>query len=765
MQIKLKKLKITNFKGIQHFETDFEHVTDIYGDNGTGKTTIMDSFLWLFFGKNSNDASKFEIKRLDDKNKFIKNIDAEVAATIEVNGQTIVAKKVLRQKWVTRRGSLETDYSGDENTYFWNDVPMKESEFKLKIEAIVSEPVFKLITNPFYFNSIKWQDRRNTLISIAGDVNDKDILNELITGSKSKSFEELKTALSQNKTIDEFKREISAKKKRIKDEAESIPSRIDEVKRGMPEEKDFDAIRFKIDGLQEEVNTLQKAIDNESALAVIENKKRTELLNQHHEKKAERQKEIFAYQTEINNIEFAAKSEASEAGNKLTAEINSATRSLDEKLAEKNKYSTGVESLKREKEAKQQELDELKLQYSQLDSSSNDFNEDAFNTEIAGLEHQIAVKTEIVDRIAADIDRIKNEELSFDNVDFSCPSCQQKLPTNNIEEKKAQLHDNFNNEKIERLEELKAKGNSTYDEIEAIEAKITIKRNERTHYAEAFNISKAKKLSALVEKRDALNAEIATLESRITNGVKTVSDLESEIAAQKVTLVTLKGKASQPQASIEDTIKSILEKSDVYKALKNKLATLEANPIEDLVFPAIASNMELIQKRNEATDMILELNKQLSEEDAIARANNRIQELQEQETKLVHELSTLEGTEYAILQFTKAKIEAMEAKLNGKFSMVKFKLFATQVNGGETECCETLINGVPFSDANNASRINAGIDIINTLCKHYGVSAPIFIDNRESVVKLIDSDSQIVNLIVLEGSSLSVGQPKIKKAA
>ena len=765
MQIKLKKLKITNFKGIQHFETDFDHVTDIFGDNGTGKTTIMDGFLWLFFGKNSNDASKFEIKRLGIDNKFIKNIEAEVAATIEVDGQTIVARKVLRQKWVTRRGSTETDYSGDENNYFWNDVPLKESEFKTKIKAIVDESVFKLITNPFYFNSLPWQDRRNTLISIAGDVNDKEILESLINGKSKPHLEELKTALGQNKSVDEFKREIAAKKKRIKDEAESIPSRIDEVKRGMPEEKDFEAIRFKIDELQVEVNNLQKAIDDESALAVIENNKRTKLINEHHQKQTDRQSKIHSLKTDIQNLEFAAKTEASEAGNKLAAEINSATRYHDEKVAEKRKYVSSLENLKKERETKNGELEDLKIQYQSTENSTNDFNEEGFNNEIAGLEAQIALKNVIIDNVAAEIDRINKEELSFDNVDFSCPSCGQSLPTHNIAEKKAELIARFKADKEERLEEIKAKGNSAYDEIDIIEAKITSRRNERTHYAEVFNANKSKKLNALVEKINAVKAEISVLDTRITNGSKIVSDLEAEIAIQGKLIDDLKLQASQPKASIEDTIKTILSKNDNYNKLVSKIEELESNPIADLTFPPIASNEELKQKRNEATEMILELNKQLNDEDAIARANNRIQELEEQEAKLVQELSELEGTEFAIMQFTKAKIEAMEAKLNGKFSMVKFKLFATQVNGGETECCETLINGVPFTDANNASRINAGIDIINALCKHYGVSAPIFIDNRESVVRLIESDSQIVNLIVLEGSTLSVGQPKIKKAA
>ena len=99
-------------------------------------------------------------------------------------------------------------------------------------------------------------------------------------------------------------------------------------------------------------------------------------------------------------------------------------------------------------------------------------------------------------------------------------------------------------------------------------------------------------------------------------------------------------------------------------------------------------------------------------------------------------------------EFIKKKIDTLESMINKKFSYVKFKLFETQINGAEIECCKALIDGVPFSDANTASKINAGLDIINTLCEYYKITAPIFIDNRESVVSIIDCKSQIVNLIV-----------------
>ena len=82
------------------------------------------------------------------------------------------------------------------------------------------------------------------------------------------------------------------------------------------------------------------------------------------------------------------------------------------------------------------------------------------------------------------------------------------------------------------------------------------------------------------------------------------------------------------------------------------------------------------------------------------------------------------------------------------FEIVKFRMFEKQVNGGEAETCEAMVNGVPFSDLNDAKKVNAGIDIINTICREKKCSAPIVIDNRESVTSILPTQSQIINLIV-----------------
>ncbi|MZK72441.1 hypothetical protein GT707_28075 [Clostridium beijerinckii] len=107
-------------------------------------------------------------------------------------------------------------------------------------------------------------------------------------------------------------------------------------------------------------------------------------------------------------------------------------------------------------------------------------------------------------------------------------------------------------------------------------------------------------------------------------------------------------------------------------------------------------------------------------------------------------------------EFIRTKVELLEERINSKFKTVRFKLFKQQINGGIDECCETLINGVPYSNANTASQINSGIEIINTLSEHYKFQVPIFIDNRESVNEILDTESQIINLIVSKDKKLRV---------
>lgn len=670
MEIKLKRLTIVNFKGIQRQDIEFSHTTSIYGDNATGKTTIFDAFLWLFFGKNCEGVSQFEVKRLDAENKFIKDLESEVTALIHVDQQEIEVRKVLRQKWVQRRGELGTNYNGDENLYFWNDVPLKEGEFKVKVKAIVDEMLFRLITNPFFFNSLKWQERRNILIEIAGHISNTDVMDSCVTVENKGQFNDLIMALNSGKTLDEFKRELAAKKKKVKDTSESIPFRIDEVRRGMPKDINFESLKKEMSSLLKEQSELESKMNDELAAEKDANELRTSELREYNQKVQQRQQSIFDTENKLRNIQFEAKQQASEKSGKLDAQINSLRTNIDEKQKELDRYTSSIESLKNSLLAKETDLNKLRDEYVQIDETK--FHAD------------------------------------FNESEFHCPTCKQQLPDSDIESKKAELIENFNQDKI-------------------------------------------KKLASIHQKADDLKAEIEALNTRITNGNKAIESLKSDLGTVKDQIQQLLIDAANEEP-IETIVERILAENKSYQSLKSELNRLNNIVLTEPVFDRRPSETDTKAKFIELNNKIMELQKQLSLEDVINADNIRITELMDQEAKLAQELAALEGSEHAIMLFTKAKIDSLERKINGRFKTVKFKMFEQQVNGGETECCETLVNSngsfVPFADANNAAKINAGIDIINTLCDHYHIYAPIFIDNRESVTKLIDSNSQIVNLIV-----------------
>jgi DNA repair exonuclease SbcCD ATPase subunit len=138
----------------------------------------------------------------------------------------------------------------------------------------------------------------------------------------------------------------------------------------------------------------------------------------------------------------------------------------------------------------------------------------------------------------------------------------------------------------------------------------------------------------------------------------------------------------------------------------------------------------------------------LGKKELIARADQRKSELEVSQTTLSQKIADLEQMEFTIETFIRTKVDLLEAQINKLFKFVKFKMFNLQINGQLEETCEASIDGVPYSDLNNAARINAGIDIINTMSTAYGIIAPIWIDNRESVNEIIETRAQLVSLYV-----------------
>lgn len=227
--MKLSEIMLNNFKGIKFINFEFDgNDASIYGDNATGKTTIFDSLCWLLFGKDSLDRADFEIKTLVN-GEPLHNVNHEVEATFSNDdGTSFVLKRVYREKYSNPRGG-ETKLTGHTTDYFINEVPVKEKEYKAFINNMINEDVFKLITNPLYFNEqYSWQNRRKLLLEMCGDIDDESVIN---------SRDDLKrlAQLLNGHTVEEQKKIVVAKKTAINKELDMIPIRIDEAVRNKPE--------------------------------------------------------------------------------------------------------------------------------------------------------------------------------------------------------------------------------------------------------------------------------------------------------------------------------------------------------------------------------------------------------------------------------------------------------------------------------------------------------------------------------------------------
>lgn len=657
--IHINKISLLNFKGLRSQEIMFTNgSTNIFGANGSGKTSIFDAFTWLLFGKDSTDRKDFEIKTLDGQNKPIEKIEHEVEAEIDIDGQVYNIKRVLKEKWVKKKGSTHTEFTGNETEYYWNGVPMQQKEFQNNVSQIMDEGLFKMITNTLAFNSLKWQDKRNTLMSMVS-VSDQDIANG------NDAYQSLLVEVKKHKNIEEYKKMILASVKKAKEDIKNIPTRIDEVSRSLPEEQDFRSIETRIQMDQAEILKIDDQIQD-----------RTKAIDEVIKKRNDHALKISKVNGEISSIENQARMDALKQVTKDTSEIDTVKSKITYKKTEQ---------------------ETIKGQIARTMSQ-----ETSLKNQIENLDKTIASKR-------GEWNEENSKELVFNDNQFCCPACKREFEAADIDVKKAELSSNFQKDKQEKLSQIQEKGKSLAAD----------KLNAET---ELNNVIAS--LKTLNQRKHEAEAEINEMEAQVVkwNSENTLKDTSKE----------------------EKIYESILEMNVEYKAKKQEKTELEKIVIE----VPTADNSDLKEKRKELSDNIDKLKITMSDEEQIKKGKERILALQKEESDLAQQIADVEKIEYTIDQFTKAKMDKIESLINAKFKFVKFKMFDQQINGGEVECCEALINGVPFSDANTASKINAGLDIINTLTNHYQVSAPIFIDNKESVTEIIPTVSQVISLIV-----------------
>lgn len=664
MVIKIKEILISNFKGIRNRKITFSDKTTIKGANGTGKSTIMDAFLWCLFGVDSGWNSKFQIRPLDTDGNKIHDIEISVKVSLDVDGKEKEFQRISKENWVKKRGTENPTLQGNVGVYFVDDYPRTEQEYKKNVSEVISEDLFKMLTSPTYFVTRPWKEQRDILMKFVSDVSDVEL------AQKNSKFADLITELEKAPSTDDIQKKFSKALSEWKKKQVEIPVRIDELSKSLVD-IDFSAQELAKVDLEHRISELDEKI-------------------------ADSGKVVDSLCGESMQLQFEINALYTEANDKL--------------IHERRQFEDAIYEAQRA------------------------FN-DAHNA-VSDAQKQIDVNTsqiELEEQRKPEINKRWTENLSqafdetpylfdeskwiFDENSTICSLCGQKLP----EDKIASIKEEFEQKKAtakadaeKKLADAREKFNS---DRQAVKDSLNLEAN-----------AIKQTIQELTDKNASLQKEIEVARKAETDAMARKNQLEKQLAELP----------KKPDMSQNEEYQ---QKKARYDELEKKIASLKDSTSVSDSF------------KEERKALVAELDSVKAE---IAKASKnieieeRIGELEEEQKEVGQRVADMEKMLFLLEQFIRSKMLRISDSINQHFEMVDFLLFKMQLNGGMTETCECMYNGVPYSSLNAAAKIQCGLDIIRSLSKLYDVYCPVFIDNRESCTNIPDMNCQTISLYVDE---------------
>lgn len=680
-RITIEALRLHDFRGAHSVEVRFsEGRTTIAGDNGTGKSTLYDAFLWLLFGKDAADRKDFAVKRIEAGDP-IRRTDASVEADLRADGQLVRLRRTFVEDWMKPRGATEPVFKGNHTEYFVDDAPLKMSEYDRRVsELLAPADVFRLITDVWGFPRLLWEQQRAKLFELAGGIDERALADSV------EGYNDLLQRLS-GKPIADYRRELAARKRKLKKALEAIAPRVDQTRKMMPgEEPDRAALTEELAS----VDAALEALDKEAADFAAAERARHE---------AERQRIESAERARLE-----ARRRRMEAIETLKTRLMQCEATLRRSYeSEQARQGDGRRSL------------ELRVGQAEARERAADRLVNDIRGEVTQLTARAQHKNEEVERLRAEW----HAEYATQMTDpGACPHCGQPLP----EEMKADARRRFAEGKQRRLKELRAEGIRKHEEVKAYEA--TLEELEKKREAETAR--RAEVHTELERLRTELQAlpEPAPAAAFDPKQDATYTQLLRELEACK----------AEPEPSTPDAPTEPAEPRD---------AAAEAATRR---FDGIARRQALTRERDR-------IQASLADCDTADRLRAEVARLEEEGRDLAQQIADAERDEDTLTRYTRARIEAVEQRVNGLFRHVRFRLFDYTNDGAEFETCIPLVGaeGIPYPVANTAAQVWAGLDIVRVLQEHAGVSAPVFIDGAERVTRLPEMAHQTILLTVAPG--------------
>lgn len=663
MKITIKSIHIENFKGINMLDVNFSVKTKISGQNAVGKTTIFDAFTWLLFNKNSAGDEKFNVRPLNEGMR-VDNVEIKVSAILDVDGKGVELSKTQKQNWVKKRGTDTAVLQGNVNSFEIDGYPKSEADFKAYVSELAqSEEMFKMLTNPQYFSSLKWKDQRDILMKLVSDVSDVELAQ---TDAK---YAPLLSELEKAPSTDDIRAKFSKALSEWKKKQAEIPVRIDEA---MKSKVDIDVAE------QELAKT-----DLETKIADID----------------EKIKDSDGVMMELGREEMQLQFDMSGIMQIMNRDLTNRRSEIEAELRDlQNEIKRFADTIA----LKERRVSENETVISNADSERKRLGEE-YNAETA----------KAFDEFPYLFDESK---WVFDENSTVCSLCGQKLPEDKIEQLKADFESRKRKAKSDAEEKLKSE-------------KIRFDTEKRT----ALN-----RLVDIGTERKNLITKLRDENAKAKEEIKFLKEQEQEDIAKKEKLC--QQLSSIPEIADYSQNEEYVKMKARHDEVLEEIEKMNANG-EDAAVESLKSEKEELQER------LYDVNKIIAKASMNVEIDERISELQTEQKEIGQKVADQEYILYLLEEFIRFKLNKVSESINSHFKTVKFKLFDMQLNGGMKDCCECTVGGVPYSSLNSGHKIVAGLDIIRSLSELYGVSAPIFVDNAESLTSEQTMRSQLILLI------------------
>lgn len=663
--MKLKHLTLENFAGLPHLDLDFGDGESavIYGDNGTGKTTVKNAVEWLLFGapvgtKNYSPKTKTESGEAH-------RLNHAAEGTFETTEGTVTLRAVYHEVYRKIAGLPEETLYGHTTDYTVDGVPVKEKEYFARVSQLIGADAerARICMVPSYFaETLPWQERRQYLFSTFGGMTQAEVL------AGREDLEPLAERLaiegtSRTRAVCDFRKIAAGQKKEAQKKLAAINGRMDEARQNLL-------------GYRDITDTLEQATEKKD------------------EAKAE-------YERASKELERAK-------------ENNAAAMREELRLLEARGNQVREEMRKVEQNYLRRQSEGSKAYYEEQAKLSSAFSAAmAEERSASGVLQEIREQRETIAAAKKEIKRQYDEEMAKHFLaKKNCPTCGQPFPPEQLERVKAE----WERDHFDRL-------NALNDEFDRLDKKLR-------------------------------SASLASREREASNRRKDALKLR-DTAAEKLAQMPEKppmgddplGYTSLPEWQALDEQSGRLASARDERARKIGAADLENPEIAALE----EREKDAWREWHRLEESVIP---QIRKRDAAAA---RVDEIAAEEKATVKELERAELDLYLCDMYDKAQAEMLTEKFNAPFHSVKFRLFEEQMNGGQKDTCEAMVNcggkWVPFALANHGAQVNAGLEIIRVFSEAFGITMPVLIDNAESVTSYPETQGQLIRFQVREGET------------